>query len=301
MVLMGSQFEISVVTKDSVSGQIAIQNAIDEIERIENLISEWRPQTQISKVNQNAGIQAVKVDDEIIELTRRAIVFSELSNGAFDISFASIDKVWKFDKSMTKLPSKRKIRKSVEKIDYRNILIDTIHQTLFLKKKGMKIGFGSTGKGYAADKAKELLMSQGIEAGLINASGDISCWGFPPDSDSWTVGITNPLKKNAVFATVPLHGKSVTTSGNYEKFATINGKRYTHIIDPRSGWPVQGLASVTVFGPSAEMCNGFSTSIMVLGQEKGLEMLNQYPDYSGILISDSGEISTSKNLSAIEN
>lgn len=289
--LMGSVFQITLVDSDSISAHQNINKAILEIERIENLISEWRPQTQISQVNQNAGIKPVKVDKEVFELTKKAIWFSEISNGAFDISIVAMDKIWKFDGTMEKLPSKKAIRNSIVNVNYKNIVLDSINSTIFLSKKGMKIGFGSIGKGYAADKARKLLQESGIIAGIINAAGDIATWGTQIGGNPWRIGVNNPLETGETIEILEFSGNNaVTTSGNYEKYAEINNKRYSHIINPKTGYPSTELISVTIIGPNAEMCNGFSTSIMVLGLEKGIKLINKFPDYQYIIITKKEDI-----------
>ena len=294
--LMGSRFDLTVVAPDERKAQAYIDTAIVEITRIENLISEWIPATQVSEINRNAGIKPVKVDRELFELTARALEFSKCSDGAFDISFAAADKVWKFDGSMTELPTAEAVSASVKKIGYRNIILDKKKQTIFLKLRGMKIGFGSIGKGYAADKTKDLLVSKGVVGGIINASGDMNAWGLQPDGEPWTIGITDPLHKEKIFAVFPLHDGAVVTSGTYEKFVMFDGKRYAHIIDPRTGYPASGVSSVTVFAKSAELANGLSTAVVVLGVARGLELLNQDKTVSAVIVDDSGEISQTKNI-----
>jgi FAD:protein FMN transferase len=294
--LMGSRWDISIVANDSLSAERNIDTIITEVTRIEYLISDWKPATQISQVNSNAGIKPVKVDKEVFELAKRAIHFSEITNGAFDISFAAMDRIWRFDGSMTEMPSPEAVKKSVEKVGYKNIILDSTSSTIFLKLPGMKIGFGALGEGYAADKCREMMIAKGITAGIVNGSGDMSTWGKQPNGKDWNIGITNPFQNDKLLAVVPLHAGSVTTSGSYEKFVVFNGKRYSHIINPSTGYPVTGLSSVTVFGPSTETANGFSTSLMVLGKDKGLALLQQYPDYSCIMITDEGKVITSKNL-----
>lgn len=288
--LMGSKFEITLVDKDSLSAEKNIDKSIAEIRRIENLISEWNPKTQISEVNRNAGIKPVKVDAEVFALTEQAIYFSKLTDGAFDISIIAMDKIWKFDDSMNELPSEESIKKSVQNVGYQNIILDKINSTIFLKNKGMKIGFGSIGKGYAADKTRELMKSFGVKAGIINASGDISTWGSQPDGKPWAIGINNPFKNDKIAAVLYLKENAVTTSGSYEKYAEINGKRYSHIMNPKTGYPSTGLTSVTIVGPNATMANGFSTSIMVLGKKEGLKLIKKFPEYQYLLITDSGKI-----------
>ncbi len=293
---MGSRFEITVVATDSTEANNYIDLAVGEITRIEKLISSWDPASQTSEINRNAGIKPVKVDEELYNLIGRSVEISKLTSGAFDISFASMDKIWKFDGSMTEMPSKEAIEQSAAKVGYENIILDPEDFTVFLKLEGMKIGFGAIGKGYAADKAKKLLMEKGVAAGIINASGDMNTWGKQPDGEFWKVAITNPMDKNKAFALLPLNDNAVVTSGNYEKYVTFYGVRYAHIIDPRTGYPATGIISVTVFAPKAEIADALATSIFVMGKDVGIDFINQLPKIECIVIDEKGEISSSKNI-----
>ena len=294
--LMGSRFDITVVAKDQVEADEYIDLAVSEITRIEQLISSWDSNSKTSEVNRNAGLRPVKVDAELFDLIQRAIGISKLTDGAFDVSYASMDKIWKFDGSMTMMPPADSIKASVSKVGFQNIVLDKESSTVFLKLKGMKIGFGAIGKGYAADKAKDLLISKGVVSGIINASGDMNTWGKQPDGSEWKVAITNPMDKNKVFALLPITNGAVVTSGNYEKYVTFNDVRYTHIIDPRSGYPATGIISVTVFAPKAELADALATSVFVMGIEVGLNRINQLPKVECIIIDDQGNIITSKNI-----
>lgn len=290
VVLMGSEFQISIVDTDSIQANKHIETAIQEIERIENLISEWRTYTQVSQVNKYAGIKPIKVDKELFDLTARALEYSKISNGAFDISIAAMDRIWKFDGSMNSLPDSISIEKSIENVGYQYIQLDSIQSTIFLTKKGMKIGFGSIGKGYAADKTKDLLQKQGVKAGMINASGDIATWGTLPQGKPWKIGVNNPFKRRAIAKILHLKNKAVATSGSYEKFAEIHGIRYSHIINPKTGFPSQGLTSVTITGPSTEFANFISTTMMVLGKKEGIKLIKKFPLYEYLLITDDGKV-----------
>ncbi|MGD9928624.1 MAG: FAD:protein FMN transferase [Mangrovibacterium sp.] len=294
--LMGSRFEITVVASNKSEGDQFVRMAIDEITRIEQLISSWDPSSQTSLINQNAGIKPVKVDPELFRLIERSIQISRITDGAFDISFAAMDKIWKFDGTMTQLPDSSQVRQSVSKVGYENIILDHQNGTVFLRLPGMKIGFGAIGKGYAADMAKALLMDKGAVAGMVNASGDLNCWGEKPDGSPWLVGITNPLNKNHVFSWFPVENSAVVTSGNYEKYVIFDGIRYTHIIDPRTGYPTQGLASVTVFAPKGELADALATSIFVMGKETGLDFINQLTGIECVIVDDLGKIYYSKNI-----
>lgn len=293
---MGSRWDITLVAADSVTAQREIDQVIAEVSRIEYLISDWKQETQVSEVNRKAGIEAVKVDKEVFDLTERAIKLSQLTNGAFDISFAAMDRIWKFDGSMTEMPSPEAIKKSVEKVGYKDIILDKDKSTIFLRRPGMKIGFGALGEGYAADRCREMMQAKGIKAGIVNGSGDMALWGKQPNGTSWKIGITNPLKNDEIFKVMALTKNAVVTSGSYEKFVVFNGKRYAHIINPATGYPATGVCSVTIFGPSTEKANGFSTSMMVLGQKSGIKLIKKYPEYSYILITDEGRIYSSKDL-----
>lgn len=293
---MGGRFDITISAVDSLSAENNIDTVIAEISRIENLISDWKTTSQVSAVNQNAGIAPVKVSAEVFALTERAIALSKITNGAFDVSFAAMDRIWKFDGTMTKMPAAEVIKHSVAKVGYQNIILNKQQSTIFLKLKGMKIGFGALGEGYAADRCREMMLTRGIKAGIVNASGDMSTWGKQPNGDDWSIGITNPLREDTLLAVIPLKKSAVVTSGSYRKFVTFNGKRYSHIINPATGYPATGLISVTIFGPSAEMANGLSTSTMVLGKIAGAQLIKKYPEYSYIIITDKGEILTSKDI-----
>jgi thiamine biosynthesis lipoprotein len=247
-------------------------------------------------VNKNAGIQAVKVDSEVYELVARAIKISEITEGAFDISYASMDKIWKFDGSMKTMPTEEAIKKSVAKIGYKNIILNPKDQSIFLKLEGMKLGLGGIGQGYIADKVKDKLVANGCVSGIVNVSGDINAWGKQSNQKSWTVGIVNPINKNKVFATFPLENSSVETSGNYEKYVMFNGIRYSHIIDPRTGYPAQGVVSVSVFAKQTEIADGLATGIFVLGVEVGLDLVNQLKGIECIIVDDKGKIHSSKGI-----
>lgn len=294
--LLGSPFEITLVAKDTLQANLYADKAVAEVKRIENLISDWIPTTPISEINRNAGIQPVKVSQELFDLIERSIKISKLTSGAFDISYASMDKIWKFDGSMKEMPTPEMIQKSVSKVGYQNIILDKDHLTVFLKLEGMKLGLGGIGQGYIADKIKELLKADGVTAGLVNVSGDISTWGKQPNGVQWKVGVINPMNKNKVFATFPLEDNAVETSGSYEKYVIFNGKRYSHIIDTRTGYPAMGLISVTVFAKTTELADALATGVFVLGKEVGMDLVNQLPGISCIMVEDNGKILASKNI-----
>jgi thiamine biosynthesis lipoprotein len=296
LLLMGSRFDLTVVAKDHAACQYYLGIAEQEITRIENLISDWRSGTEVDQINKNAGIKPVKVSWETFQLIERSKYLSKITEGAFDISYAALDRIWKFDGTVNQLPDPEMVKASVSKIGYQKIMTQAKDTTVFLELPGMKIGFGSNGKGYAADKARMLLQSMGVEAGIVNASGDLTTWGKKPDGTDWMVGITNPLNKEQIFSWLPVVNSAIATSGNYEKYIDIAGKRYSHIIDPRTGYPVQGVVSVSVLAPSAELCDALATSVFVLGVDAGLNLINQLKGVSCIIVDDQQKVHTSNQL-----
>lgn len=296
LTLMGCRFDLTVVAHDQASADNYLELAIGEIQRIERLISSWDSTSQTSAINRMAGVEAVSVDPELFGLIERAIGLSELTDGAFDISYASMDRIWKFDGSMREMPTPEAIKQSVALVGYENILLDRSNSSVFLRKAGMKIGFGAIGKGYAADRARKLLEAQGVTAGIINASGDLTAWGKQPSGEDWLVAITNPLNKSKAFSWLPVQNGAVVTSGNYEKFVRFNGIRYAHIIDPRTGYPSTGVMSVTVFAPKAELADALATSLFVMGVETGLDFINQLPGVECVMVDEQNQLHTSKNI-----
>ncbi|MCP2044321.1 FAD:protein FMN transferase [Pontibacter sp. HSC-36F09] len=296
LLLMGTRFELVAVSEDEELANKAIEAGIQEIQRIEALISEWQPTSQTSAINRSAGGMPVPVDEELYELIRRSLRISELTGGAFDISWAAADKVWKFDGSMKEMPSPETVENSIRHIGYQKIQLIPETHSVFLKEEGMKIGFGAIGKGYAANRVRDLMRRMGIQSGVVNAAGDLITWGKQADGQPWYIGIADPADKEKVFSWLTADHTAVVTSGSYEKYAQINGKRYGHIIDPRTGYPVSGLKSVTIICPDAELADALATAVFVLGKEEGLYLVNQLKGVECLLVTDENEMVTSDQL-----
>ena len=295
--LMGNRFEITVVGDDRLWADKRIDDAVEEIKRIEKLFTTFDESSQTNLINRNAGITPVKVDKEVYDLIERSKKISALTQGAFDITYGSIDKrLWNFDKTMTSLPDAQTAKKLVRLINYRNVILDEKNCSVFLKEKGMRIGFGGIGKGYAAEKAKSLLQQKGVKSGIINAAGDLTAWGHQPNGKPWTIGIADPDTKRQAFSFLEITNTSIATSGNYEKFVLIDGKKYSHTIDPKTGLPVRGIKSVTIICPNAEIADAMATPVMIMGIKTGLDMLNQIKGIAGIVIDDNDKIYTTKNI-----
>jgi len=294
---MGNRFEISVVADQIAWAEHCIEAAISEIRRIEKLLTTYDESSETNQINLLAGIEPVRVNRETFQLIERSLKISAITQGAFDISYGSVDrKLWNFDCSMTKLPDPVTAKKMVRLINYRNIELNHETSSVFLKEKGMRIGFGGIGKGYAAERAKFVIQRMGADSGVVNASGDLVTWGHQPNGKHWTIGIAKPDFSNEVFAMLDVSDQAFATSGNYEKFVLIGGKKYSHTIDPRTGLPVQGIKSVTVITPNAELADAMTTPIMIMGKQAGLNMINQMKDIAAIIIDDDDNVMTSKNI-----
>jgi thiamine biosynthesis lipoprotein len=295
--LMGNRFEISVVSDDDHWAANRINLAVAEISRIEKLLTTFSDESQTNQVNAAAGIKPVKVDPEVFQLIRRSIKISELTQGAFDITYGSIDKsLWNFDVNMKSLPDAETARNAVRLINYKNVIMDAENTTVMLKEKGMRIGFGGIGKGYAADRAKAILQQNGVDSGIVNAAGDLITWGTQPNGKPWTIAIADPDKQMTPFSTLNISDMAIATSGNYEKYAVINGKKYSHTIDPKTGLPVSGIKSVSIICPSAEFADAMATPVTVMGISVGLNLVNQLQQLACVIIDDNNRLYTSINI-----
>ena len=295
--LMGNRFEISVVDDEEETANQHIDAAVEEIRRIEKLLTTFDPSSQTNQVNQFAGERPVKVDREVFDLISRSKIISQLTQGAFDITYGSVDKrLWNFDQEMKSLPDAETAARMVRLINYRNVILDDKKGTVFLKEAGMRIGFGGIGKGYAAEMARRLLIQRGVKSGVVNAAGDLTVWGHQPNGKPWTIGIADPGSARHPFSYLDITDMAVATSGNYEKFVIIDGKRYSHTIDPKTGLPVHGIKSVTIMSPNAEIADAMATPVMIMGISVGLDLVNQVRGLGCIIIDENDKIYTSKNI-----
>lgn len=294
---MGNQFEFTLIDKNENRAEENFEIAIEEIRRIETLLTTFSDTSITYKINENAGIKPIEVDNEVFDLIKRCQFISKITQGAFDISYGSLDKrFWNFDLKMTSLPEPETAKKAVALINYENILLDENNKTVFLKNKGMRIGFGGIGKGYAAEMAKKKLIENNVLNGIVNASGDLSAWGFQENGEAWTIGVADPNQRKSIFSTFKITNKAVATSGNYEKFIVIDNKRYSHTIDPKTGYPISGIKSVTILADNAEIADALATPVTVMGIEVGLNFINQLKTIGCIIIDDNDKTYFSKNI-----
>ncbi len=293
---MGSRFEITAVHADLAVATRAIERAYSEIDRIEAMISSWRPTSATSEVNRQAGRRPVAVPQELFNLVRRSLKLSELTGGAFDVTFAGVGRLWDFEAEEPRLPDAGEIERALAHVGYRKILLDAAERTIFLDDPEARIGFGAIGKGYAANRAVFVLKENGIRSGVVSAGGDLMAFGRQENGSLWDIGIAHPLHRDHLFARLPLSEQAVVTSGDYESFVTIDGQRYAHILDPRTGFPVAHLRSVTIVCPDAELADGLATAVFVLGPDEGLKLVNALKGIEALLVDAEGELHFSDRL-----
>lgn len=290
--LMGSDFEFIIVA-DEENG--LIDECIDEVKRIENLLTEFSETSQTAQINKAAGAHAVQVDAEVYNIIERSLRLSALTQGAFDISAGALKKLYNFKGKEFEWPGDALIRRKLQSTGYDHIRL-TEGNKVYLDVKGMHIAFGAIGKGYAADRVKNILLSKGIKNGVVNASGDLTAWGKRADGSSWKIGIANPDVPSKILAWLPIENSSVATSGDYEQFTIHNNIKYSHNIDPKTGYPVRGIKSVTIMSPSAELSDALATGVFVMGPEIGIDLINQLPGVHGLVVDESKTIFTTNHL-----
>lgn len=295
--LMGSSFSFTVIVEEDLNkAHKIIDDGISEVIRIEKMISSWDKNSETSRINALAGKEAVKVPYELFALIRRSKKISMLSDGYFDISFGALNNLWDFSGDQLSPPSSDRIMERLALVNFRNIELNQNDTSVFLTKVGMKIGFGAIGKGYAANRAKMIMELNGAASGVVNAGGDLITWGKKSSTEDWSIGIQDPKHKENVIMSLSISNKSVVTSGNYERYFEFEGNRYCHIIDPKTGWPVKNLASVTIISPDAEMGDALATTVFVLGLERGMKLVNRLAEVEAIIVDEMNEIHFSTNI-----
>lgn len=295
-VLMGTQVIVKVVGGDRAQLQIAINAAFDEVSRLERLMSNFMPDSELSRINQQAGVAPVTVSRELFNVIKRSLFFSELSDGAFDISFASVGKLWDFKKGM--LPTPDAITAQLPYVNYRNIRLDEERSTVFLPSRQMEIGLGGIGKGYAMDRAMVVLSDHGVHNAMVMAGGDTVIRG-KHGNDLWRVGLRDPDQADGILAVLPLEDQAISTSGDYERFFIKDGVRYHHILDPKTGYPAMLCRSVTILADDATTSDGLSKPVFILGPERGLALIERMEGVEAIIIDRSGKMYLSSGLTGL--
>ncbi|MBI5970601.1 MAG: FAD:protein FMN transferase [Deltaproteobacteria bacterium] len=294
-VVMGTDFEMTVVVDDVVMGEKAFDAAISEMRRIEEEMSEWIPGSPVSKINKDAGIMPVKVSNELFKVIAAAQEVSRLTEGAFDITWAGTRGLWDFTKGKERVPTDEEVKKTRANVDYRFIELDPDKLTVFLKKRGVAIGLGAIAKGYAVDKAMQAVAALGIKNVILKAGGDMRVQGGDT-LDGWKIGIKHPREKGRLIAKLELKDISISTSGDYERFFIKDGVLYHHIIDPSTGYPAKGVMSVTVIAPDTMTSDALSTAVFVLGPIKGMALVKRLKGVEAVIVDSDGRIAASAGV-----
>ncbi len=290
MTLMDTFCEISCYSQDRASAIKAIDAAFTEMRRIENVFSKFDENTSVSNINRIAGLEKVIVSEEVFGLTERSVYYSRISEGSFDITVGPLMEIWGFVRRQKAIPDRDVIDNALKSVGYKNIELDPKELSIRFLNKGVKIDFGGIAKGYAVDRAKDVLIAHGIKNGIINLGGNISALGKAPSGKNWNIGVEDPRGKGRILKTFELRDMAISTSGNYERFFEIGGKRYSHIINPVTGKPCQGIISVTVVADSAEKADALSTAIFVMGEERGLNLAKSIKGIKVLILKEDGKI-----------
>ncbi len=295
---MGTFFDCTVALTggEREDAEAAIGAAFKEIARVEALMTTWDPESPLSKVNAASGGPGVAVPEELLTIIERSKRVSAQTGGKFDISFGAIGRLWDFKAKSPKPPAPAALAAALPLVDYRSVIVDRDKGTVRLAKPGMRIGLGAIAKGYAVDRASAILRSKGFDDFIVYGGGDLYISGKKGDRP-WKMGIQNPRDRGAYFAKFSLEKDgAVVTSGDYEKFFELEGRRYHHIIDPATGYPAKGTASVTVVAESTALADALATGIFVLGPEKGMALIEATPSLQGVIVDESLDIAVSSGL-----
>lgn len=293
--VMGTSLDIAVLGTDVAVLDRAILAAVKEMRRVEAVFTTWNPESIASRVNQQAGGSPVKVPAELLALVKEAREISELTEGGFDLSWGAVGKLWDFkNKENPSIPSKERIAEALNGIGYRRIEVDEAASTLRLPR-GMAIGFGGIAKGYGVDRAIAVLKAAGIRHAIVNAGGDLRVIGRD-GRKPFNVTIKHPRIADRFLAILPVSNVAVVTSGDYERYLMIEGRRYSHILDPRTGFPVAHCQAVTLLAPTAARADALATGVFVLGPKKGLALVESLPGVEALIVDGEGAVHVSRGL-----
>lgn len=295
--LMGTYFDIQVSGQDEAAAETAMMAAFDEVAGVEEPLSEWRETSEISEVNRRAGERPVPVGPELLEVVERAASLSELTGGAFDISFAACGGLWSFRDG--RIPPDAALKACLERVDYRLVAIERQGSTLFLPQEGMRIGIAGIGKGYGVDRAAEVLEAAGFTDYIVDGGGDIRVRGAKPEG-AWTVGIQDPRRLDRLWATLILDRGSIVTSGDYQQYFDRDGVRYHHILDPSTGRPARRSQAVTVLAPTAAEADALATGLFVMGPVDGLDLVESLEGVEALFFGPGGEVTHSSGFPELQ-
>jgi thiamine biosynthesis lipoprotein len=291
--IMGTRISVELRADDPLKGSQAIDAVMAEMHRIDELMSHYKPESQLSQINEHAAEAPVQVDRELFDLLKLSLHFSEITDGAFDITYAGVGHLYDYRRRIR--PTEEQIRAALPTVNWRNLILDPDKLTVKFAMPGMRIDVGGIGKGYAVDRCIAILQARGSSHALVTAGGDSRIIG-DRDGRPWVVGIRHPDDPNKIVTRLPLVDTAMSTSGDYYRFFDENGVRYHHIIDPHTGHPASKVRSATILGPTATETDGLSKTAFILGAEKTLEMINRMPNFDAVFVTPDGRVLYSKGL-----
>jgi FAD:protein FMN transferase len=291
--IMGTRVYVELWSEDPVKGDAAMEAVMTEMRRIDDLMSHYKPESQLSQINERANSEPVQVDKELFDLIKLSTYYSQITEGAFDITYASVGYLYDYRKHIH--PTEEQIKSALPAVNWRNMLLDESHHSVRFEHPGMRIDLGGIGKGYAVDRGIEILKARGITHALVTAGGDSRIIGDRLGRP-WLVAIQHPDNPQKVVTRIPLSDSAVSTSGDYERYFDENGVRYHHIIDPHTGHSASKVRSATILAPTATQTDGMSKTAFVLGAEKTLEIINRMPEYDAVFVTPDGKVLYSNGL-----
>lgn len=294
--LMGSDFQLALVMENEKDAMELLQMGVNEIKRLEKLLSEFLPKSETTRINELAYQKFIKIDKECFQLIERSLAISQMTQGCFDISVSPLKKMYRFDNQEFKMPPPHLIKENLANVGYQKIKLNAENQSIYFSNKNLKISFAAIGKGYASDVVKKIWQREGVTSGYINASGDLNAFGKKVDGTPYKVGIANPENLSQMLFYVPLENASVATSGDYVQHFIYKGKKFSHNINPHTGLPLTGIKSVTVFSPSAELSDALATAIYVKGVKAGIGFANQLPQTHSVIVDENNKLFFTKNI-----
>jgi thiamine biosynthesis lipoprotein len=291
--IMGTRIAVELWSEDAALGERAMTAVIDEMRRVDRLMSTYKPESQLSQVNAHAYERPVEVHPDIIDVVEKSLQYSKLSNGAFDVTYASVG--YLYDYRAHRHPTDAQIAAALPGVDYRQVVVDRDARTIRFLRPGMRIDLGGIAKGWAVDSGIEILRGLGIEHAMVNAGGDTRLLG-DRRGKPWIVGIRDPRNDGKVVLRLPLEDAAISTSGDYERYFEEYGVRYHHILEPGTGRSPKSVRSVTVIGPTATHTDGLTKPVFILGVERGMKFVSRVPDAEAVIVDDTGRVFYSDGL-----
>ncbi len=294
--LMGTIVFVTGVAADEATAKEAVAAGLKEIRRLEELLSTWIPESELSRVNADAGGQPVKVSRETIDLLQHSLKMDELTEGGFNIAVGPAVAAWNVSEK-GRIPERKELEAVRSLIDLNNMKLNHKAGTAFLAVSGMQVDVGGIGKGYAADLVADVMKAAGASAGVVAISGDVKTFGRMPDGQQFLFGIQHPRKEQGhVLATIELEDEAVSTAGDYQRYFEQDGIRYHHILNPKTLQPARSTQSVTVIASQGVMADGLDTGIFVMGPEKGMALIERLPGIEGVIVDAEGKVKISSGL-----